>query len=99
MDTVNADQLKRVIEIEHGGESTFSHSVRLFRTTNTAIWDGVVHVFDLQNNASARRAYAWSAPVDGSPHPRFFAVLHQGRINSPTSAVAAAAAAIRNVQN
>lgn len=95
MDTVSADQLKRVIEIEHGGESTFSHSVRLFRTTNPAIWDGVVHVFDLQNNASARRAYAWAAPVDGSPHPRYFSVLHQGRINSPTSAVAAAAAAIR----
>jgi hypothetical protein len=95
MDSVSADELKRVIEIEHGGESTFSHSVRLYRTTNPAIWDGVVHVFDLHNHANARRAYAWSAPIDGSPHPRLFAVLHQGRINSPVSAVAAAAAAIR----
>jgi hypothetical protein len=95
MDNVSTDQLKLVIESQHGGESTFSHSVRLYRANNPAIWDGVVHVFNLNGNQQAQRVYAWAAPVDGSPHPRFFAVLHQGRINSPVSAVSAAAAAIR----
>jgi hypothetical protein len=49
-----------------------------------------VHVFDLEGNPKARRAYAWSSPIEGSDKRRFFAVLHMGPIKSPVDAVRAA---------
>jgi hypothetical protein len=48
-----------------------------------AVWEGVVYVFDLAANIRAKRAYAWSSPIEGSTKRRFFAVLHTERINSP----------------
>jgi hypothetical protein len=54
------------------------------------VWEGAVHVFDLENNAKATRAYAWSSPIEGSDKRRFFAVLHMGPIKSPVDAVRAA---------
>jgi hypothetical protein len=58
-------------------------------------WDGVVHLFDLKNHPHAKRAYAWSAAIRGGARPRYFAVLHMGRVKSPAEAVQAAIAAIR----
>ena len=54
------------------------------------VWEGVVHVFDLEDHPQATRAYAWSSPVEGSDKRRFFAVLHMGAIKSPVDAVRAA---------
>jgi hypothetical protein len=54
------------------------------------IWEGVVHVFDLADHPKAKRAYAWSSPIEGSEKRRFFAVLHMGGIKSPRDAVRAA---------
>lgn len=89
------DQLKRVIEIQHGGSAAFLQSVQLFKSKGEArTWDGAVHVFDMKNHA-AKRAYAWTAPIDGSGKPRYFAVLHGGKVTSPAEAVKAAAEAIR----
>lgn len=95
MESVNTGQLKRVIEAEHGGIGTFVKSVRVHQTRgNQPGWDGLVHVFDLKNHPKAKRAYAWSSPVAGSPKPRFFAVLHMGQVTGPVEAVKAASAAI-----
>jgi hypothetical protein len=94
MEDVSADQLKRVIELQHGGTGVFVQSVRVHKTAAKGEWDGVVHVFDLKDNPKANRAYAWAAPIKGGTKPRYFAVLHQGRIKGPADAVKAAAAAI-----
>lgn len=96
MAEANKDQLKRVIESQHSGTATFAQSVCVLTKKNVGSdWDGIVHIFDLKNHPNAKRAYAWSSPVSGSTQPRFFAVLHSGRINGPMEAVKAAAAAIR----
>lgn len=54
------------------------------------VWEGMVHVFDLEDHPSATKAYAWSSPIEGSTKRRFFAVLHLGGIRSPQDAVRAA---------
>lgn len=95
MDAAVTDQLKRVIETQHGGTATFLQSVRVHKgPEKPTVWDGVVHLFDLKDHPKARRAYAWSAPIAGSSKGRYFAVLHMGRITSPQEAVAAAIGAI-----
>jgi hypothetical protein len=95
MNDVTADQLKLVIESQHGGKATFLKSVQVQEMHgNKPVWDGVVHVFNLKHK-EAKRAYAWSAPIDGSSKRRFFAVLHMGRVTGPLEAVKAAIGAIR----
>jgi len=90
------DQLRQVIESQHGGNATFNKSWQLQNVTKRAgVWDGIVHVFDLKNNPMASQAYAWSAPINGGSKLRYFAVLHMGRVNGPAEAVKAAASMIR----
>jgi hypothetical protein len=60
------------------------------------VWEGVVHVFDLEGHPKATRAYAWSSPIEGSNRRRFYAVLHLGGIRSPLDAVRAAIVAENN---
>ena len=54
------------------------------------VWEGIVHVFDLEGHPSATTAYAWSSPIEGSTRRRFYAVLGMPPINSPLEAVRAA---------
>ena len=54
------------------------------------VWDVHVHVFALKGHPSAEKAYAWSVPVPGSERRRFYAVLHEGPVDSPEKAVRAA---------
>jgi hypothetical protein len=56
----------------------------------STVWEGIVHVFDLEGHPKATRAYAWSSPIEDSEKRRFFAVLHMGAIKSPVDAVRAA---------
>jgi hypothetical protein len=30
------------------------------------VWDGIVHVFKIDGHPQARKAYAWSSPIEGS---------------------------------
>lgn len=88
---VDIDQLKASIERQHGGHATFVQSVPIDERHNgEPVWQGVVHIFDLEGHPSATRAYAWSSPIEGSDKRRFFAVLHLGGIRSPEDAVRAA---------
>ena len=50
---------------------------------------GVVFEFQI-DHPEASAAYAWSDPVPGSDHHRFYAVLKQGPVDSPEKAVRAA---------
>ena len=52
-------------------------------------WEGDVAVFSLSGHPTADRCYAWSEPVKGSDRRRFFAVLHDGPVTSPTMALRA----------
>jgi hypothetical protein len=88
---VSADQLKQAVEGQHGGTAVLS-SVEPVKEVHDGktVWEGVVHVFDLDDHPSATRAYAWSSPVEGSNKRRFYTVLHLGGIRSPLDAVRAA---------
>jgi hypothetical protein len=91
MSEVRTDELKRAVEFQHGGTATLAQSVPIRETfEGTAVWEGVVHVFDLAGHPKATRAYAWSSPIEGSEKRRFFAVLQMGAIKSPQDAVRAA---------
>ena len=63
---------------------------RAMRIEGATVWEGVVHVFDLEGHPKATRAYAWSSPIEGSTKRRFFAVLGIPPIMSPLDAVRAA---------
>jgi hypothetical protein len=93
---VGADQLKQAVEGQHGGTAVLS-SVEPVKEVfdGKTVWEGEVHVFDLDDHPSATRAYAWSSPVEGSDKRRFYAVLHLGGIRSPLDAVRAAIVAER----
>jgi hypothetical protein len=88
------DQLKNAVESQHGGRASLAQSVPVKETFGgKTVWEGVVHVFDLTGHPQAKRAYAWSSPIEGSNKRRFFAVLHLPPITSPLDAVRAAIAA------
>ena len=84
------DQLKHAVEGQHGGTATPAGSVPVKETyEGQTVWEGVVHIFNLDDHHSATIAYAWSSPIQGSNKRRFFVVLHLGGI-SPQDAVRAA---------
>ena len=85
------NDLRVAIETQHGGNASLAQSVPVHETfKGETVWEGVVHVFDLDGHPKATRAYAWSSPIGGSDKRRFYAVLHLGRIRSPADAVRAA---------
>ena len=91
MTEVEASQLKRAVESQHGGFAILAQSVPVKETFGgETVWEGVVHVFKLTGHPKATQAYAWSSPIDGSDKRRFFAVLHVPPITSPVDAVRAA---------
>lgn len=88
---LETDDMKQAVERLHGGTAALVQSVPVVETfAGNTVWNGIVHVFDLTDNTTASRAYAWSSPIDGSDKRRFFAVLHVPPIDSPQKAVRAA---------
>jgi len=95
----NSDDLREAIEKMHGGKATLAQSVPVRETfEGQTVWDGVVHVFDLEGHPKATRAYAWSSPIEGSTKRRFFAVLRIPPIVSSLDAVRAAIIAERRAK-
>jgi hypothetical protein len=93
---VSADQLRQAVESQHDGKAYLVEVVPVKEVfQGKTVWDGAVHVFDLEGSTKATRAYAWSSPVEGSTKRRFYAVLHLGGIRSPLDAVRAAIVAER----
>ena len=90
------DELKFVIESQHGGNAVLLETVHLsVPSKEKSRWDGTVYVFDLKDNRMANRAYAWALPISGATSLRYFAVLHLGLVTSALAAVKSAATAIR----
>ena len=85
------ENLMTAVKSQHGGAPHFREIIPVSETFNgQPVWEGEVHVFDLDGHPKATRAYAWSSPVDGSDRRRFYAVLHLGPIRSARDAVRAA---------
>ena len=88
---VAPDHLQQAVERMHHCTARLAQSVPVKETHGDAtVWEGLVHIFDLEGHPTAPRAYAWSSPIEGSDKRRFFAVLHQGPVKSPVEAVRAA---------
>ena len=88
------DDLKAAVEKEHGGTATHALAVPVNeKERGQSIWHGIVHVFNLTDNQKAKRAYAWSTPVEGSDERRIITMLQIPPINGPIEAVRAALAA------
>lgn len=91
MNDIAIPDLVKAVEGMHGGQARLAKTIPVQETfQGQPVWEGVVHVFDLDGHPSATRAYAWSSPIEGSDKRRCFAVLHLGGIKSPLDAVRAA---------
>jgi hypothetical protein len=79
--------LQRAVESLHSCRATLVQTVPVRETfRGQPVWEGVVHVFDLEGHPEATRAYAWSSPIEGSEKRRNAAVLQLGAIKSPLDA-------------
>lgn len=91
MEEIEAGDVRQAVESLHSCRTVLVQTIPIHEAFNGQIvWDGVVHVFDLEGHPAATRAYAWSSAIEGSDKRRFFAVLHLGGIRSPLDAVRAA---------
>jgi hypothetical protein len=89
MDPAGLPALVDAIRHLHGADATWIESVTICETFNQAtVWEGEVQVFDLRGHPTAKRAYAWSHATEGTKR-RFYAVLHEGPVDSPVKAVRA----------
>ncbi|MGD1154044.1 MAG: hypothetical protein ABR911_14375 [Syntrophales bacterium] len=85
------EALKKAIFDLHGCKATWIESVPVKEIfEGETVWEGIVQVFDLIDHPKAKWCYAWSHGLDNSKKRRFFAVLHQGPIDSPQAALKAA---------
>jgi hypothetical protein len=85
------DELRAHVEHLHGCAAKWAMEVPVSEMhRGRAVWQGLVHVFDLEGHPTATRAYAWSSPIEGSDKRRFFAVLHAPPIESAADAARAA---------
>ena len=79
------------VESQHSCRATLAQTVPVRETfQGQPVWEGVVHVFNLEGHPTATRAYAWSSAIDGSERRRVYAVLGIGAIKTPLDAVRAA---------
>lgn len=96
---VSIEALKEAVRGLHGCDSRFVEAVSVEERTasGAVVWSGTVHVFDLIEHPSAKRAYAWSHATEGERR-RFVAVLAVPPITTPQKAVQAAVVAEARAQ-
>jgi hypothetical protein len=84
-------ELQKAILDLHGCRSIWKESMPVKEVfQGQTVWEGIVQVFDLIDHPTAKRCYAWSYQIDDSGKRKFIAVLHQGPVDSPETAVRAA---------
>jgi len=86
------EALRKAVMDLHGGVATWLESVPVKETfQGQIVWEGDVQVFSISGHPTASRCYAWSHVSDEKTGKRkFYAVLHQGPVDSPLKAVRAA---------
>jgi hypothetical protein len=73
---MKVDELQHAVESQHSCRATLAQTVPVRETyQGQPVWEGVVHVFDLEGHPSATCAYAWSSAIEGSDKRRVYAVL------------------------
>jgi hypothetical protein len=88
---VAASELKTAVERQHQCRATLAYVEPVSEEfAGERVWEGLVHVFDVQGHPKANQAFAWSSPIEESTKRRFFAVLNIPPINTPLDAVRAA---------
>ena len=90
------DEMRRAVESLYRCRATLVQSLPVRDKLRGKIaWEGVVHVFDIEGHPEAKRAYAWSSPIEGSDKRRIVAVLQLGLIKAPIDALRTAITAER----
>jgi hypothetical protein len=88
---VNTEELRTAVERMHNCRACLVELAAISESfQGRAVWQGIVHVFELTGHPTATRCYAWSSPIGESEKRRFFAVLHLPPITSAHDAVRAA---------
>ncbi len=91
MNTVTIPELKRAVENLHNCRAKHRKEVSVIEQfEGKTVWQGTVHVFDIEGHPQAKVCYAWSSPIEESEKRRFYAVLHMPPVESPEDAVRAA---------
>ena len=81
-------ELQHAVETQHRCHASLAYVESVSEEfAGEVVWHGSVHVFDIDGHARAKRAYAWSSPIEGSNKRRFFVVLQIPPINTPSDAV------------
>jgi hypothetical protein len=87
---ISIKALQKAIFDLHGCKAMWVESIPIKEVfEGEIVWEGVVQVFKIDHPKS-KVCYAWSHGLDNSKKRRFFAVLHQGVVDSPEKAVRAA---------
>lgn len=91
MKEVEPEHLQRAVEDLHGCAAKLVGAQPVSETfRGRSVWQGIVHIFNLEGHPTASRCYAWSSPIEGTERRRFYAVLHAPPVASPADAVRAA---------
>lgn len=81
-------EAKNAVEWLHDCKATFVESVEVLETfQGQTVWEGIVHIFEVTGHPTAKRAYAWSSPIEGSTKRKFFSVLEISPVTSAKDAV------------
>lgn len=82
--------VQQAVEQLHHCQATFRELVSVVeRFEGKTVWEGDVHVFDLNGHPTASICYAWASKVEGSEKQKFYAVLHVPPVTSALEAVRA----------
>ena len=85
---VSADELREAVERLHGGRARLREIAPVVeRFRDQVVWEGAVHVFDLEGHAKATVCYAWTSPVGEGEQRRYYAVLGLPPVKSAADAV------------
>ncbi|MGO9116725.1 MAG: hypothetical protein ACLQPD_03840 [Desulfomonilaceae bacterium] len=89
------EALIEAIRSLHGCKAMWIESVPIKETfQGEVVWEGTVQVFSLFGHPTVSCCYAWSHVTNEKTGKRkFFAVLHQGPVDSPLNAVRSAVVA------
>ncbi len=84
-----ADALRRAVERLHACKAELVERVPVDeRFQGQPVWQGHVHVFDIQGNRLAKRCYAWAAETDAGKR-KTYAVLAVPPVKTAADAVRA----------
>jgi hypothetical protein len=82
--------LIKAIQDLHSCRAAYSESVEIKEEfEGRTVWEGTVHVFNIEDHPDTDTCYAWSSLIEGSDKLKYYAVLHVPPVDSPEMAVRA----------